>query len=231
MTKGDGVGSAGVKRGPNVKAKRLVYGVGVNDADYCVVIRDRVAGTCETCPYYDRWHSMLRRCYSKNALERNPTYENCIVCDEWLYFMNFKRWMEKQDWEGKDLDKDILNNGCKVYSPETCIFVDSRINCVTSTCLKVRGQYPIGVGYRKKHRYKKYNARIQDGSKRVFLGDFENPEDAHKAWQKAKVRIMQDFLDNFSNEEDPRLIRSISELQGAIQKDIDNGRITQKVEW
>jgi len=36
--------------------------------------------------------------------------------------------MERQDWEGKHLDKDILIPGNKIYSPDRCIFVSSLIN-------------------------------------------------------------------------------------------------------
>ena len=56
-------------------------------------------------------------------LERRPAYKDVVVRQEWLTFSNFKRWMEKQDWEGKQLDKDIIVLGNKVYSPETCAFV------------------------------------------------------------------------------------------------------------
>lgn len=79
------------------------------------------------CPYYKRWIDMLRRCYAKNENKIRNTYENTIVCNDWHRFSNFKYWMENQDWEGKDLDKDILGDG-DLYSPETCCFVPEAVN-------------------------------------------------------------------------------------------------------
>ena len=38
---------------------------------------------------YKAWNSMLRRCYSKNEKNKFLAYQNCTVCDEWLYFPNF----------------------------------------------------------------------------------------------------------------------------------------------
>lgn len=31
------------------------------------------------------------------------------MADEWNTFSNFKNWMEKQNWEDKQLDKDIID--------------------------------------------------------------------------------------------------------------------------
>ena len=116
--------------------KCLVYGVGINDADYRVQenkcytnnLGKRATEVLWRCPYYDRWYGMIRRCYSERELSRFPTYKGCSVCEEWLTFSNFKSWMEQQDWEGKHLDKDLLIYKNKVYSSETCVFVDYKVN-------------------------------------------------------------------------------------------------------
>ena len=112
-----------------VKPKRLVYGVGINDADY-VVQKWETIGYVNgkqkqkliwICPYYSAWKSMLKRCYSSKYQDKRPTYKGCSVSDEWLTFSVFKVWMEKQDWEGKQLDKDLLFEGNKIYSADTCV--------------------------------------------------------------------------------------------------------------
>ena len=114
-----------------MKPKILVCGVGINDADYVVkkfetigyVDGKRKRKLVWTCPYHRAWESMLKRCYSAKYQERQPTYKGCTVSDDWLTFSNFRAWMIAQDWEGKHLDKDLLFEGNKIYSTETCVFV------------------------------------------------------------------------------------------------------------
>ena len=123
--------------------RRLHLGVGVDDASYRV--NPVINGKYQMCPYYRKWTSMINRCYSAISHARNPTYKGCIVSDEWLVFSVFKAWMEKQDWQGNDLDKDILFYGNKLYSSSTCLFVDPKINRLIETNNAKRGKYPIGV--------------------------------------------------------------------------------------
>lgn len=77
---------------------------------------------------YTVWGSMLERCYSVKTQNRNPTYKNCIVCDEWHNFQNFAEWFYKNHKEGLQIDKDIKGDG-KLYSPKTCCFVTNQVNC------------------------------------------------------------------------------------------------------
>lgn len=106
----------------------LVYGVGLNDANYQTAFT-AASGSKRIvvwrCPYYQKWVNMLERVYGSNRV----AYAGVSVCEEWLTFSNFRSWMEKQDWEGKELDKDIL--GASVYGPETCIFVHKTVNMLS----------------------------------------------------------------------------------------------------
>lgn len=92
-------------------AKKLVCGVGVNDASYAV--NPLINGKQVMCWIYKKWKSMIHRCYDSKIQARQPAYIGCSVCEEWLTFSNFKLWMEAQDWQGKELDKDILTAGSK----------------------------------------------------------------------------------------------------------------------
>lgn len=170
-------------------AKKLVYGVGVNDADYFVVNSKIINGKVKklwSCPFYSRWKNMLHRCYSENYHKRNPTYADCYVCSEWLTFSNFKQWMEKQDWEGKDLDKDILIKGNRVYCPDACAFVDKHINYFILDNAGRRGGLPIGVSFDKNRG--KYIASCSFKGKLCNLGRFDSKEEASAAWIDAKVK-------------------------------------------
>ena len=76
---------------------------------------------------YSVWTSMLERCYSSAYLEQNPTYRNCYVCEEWLNFQVFAEYYEetyprKAKRGDYHLDKDILINGNKLYSPVNCLW-------------------------------------------------------------------------------------------------------------
>lgn len=171
---------------------KKAYKHGINDANYNVNVYDSSSGKLVrlwTCPYYSRWIDMLKRCYSETFHKRQPTYIGCTVCDEWLYFSNFKRWMEKQDWSGKHLDKDLLVKGNKIYSPETCIFVSQAINNFTNDHSLASGNMPTGVNFHKSSG--KIHARCGNPitGKREYLGEFDCQNKAHKAWAKRKHEI------------------------------------------
>lgn len=166
-----------------------VYGVGINDADYQVQINRRTNGKQKlewVCPYFSRWQVMLWRCYSKKQKDRSPTYKGCSVSDEWLRFSNFKSWMESQDWEGKELDKDILVEGNKIYCNERCVFVDRKVNCfVKGPRARAENLLPGVDRSGSGGSYKAVCLNPFTG-KREYLGVFSSQDEAHKAWRKRK---------------------------------------------
>lgn len=99
-----------------------VFGVGVNDCYEFIRTGDKIRSS------YQSWVNMLQRCYSIAWHKRHPTYIGCQVCDEWLYYSNFKRWSDENYRDGYELDKDILAKKAKLYSPVTCVFVPHYIN-------------------------------------------------------------------------------------------------------
>lgn len=165
---------------------RLVYGMGINDADYPVFHINKDDNGCTSrgfCPFYKRWSDMLRRCYSN----KYPSYVGCEVCDEWLVFSNFKSWMETQDWEGKDLDKDLLIEGNKVYSPDTCVFIHPSINNFLINNGASRGLYPIGVSTANGRFKAECNNPLK--GKKEYLGYYDTPEEAHQVYLEYKSKL------------------------------------------
>ena len=132
--------------------KGVLYGKAVNDADYVVKYRDVIEGKIKhkCCPIYSVWKDLMRRCLCQDYKDKHPAYTDTTCCEEWLLFSNFKSWMEQQDYEGKQLDKDLLVYENKVYSPETCVFVSKEVNVFMVKGDSVRGKYPLGVSYRNK---------------------------------------------------------------------------------
>jgi hypothetical protein len=89
-------------------------------------INDMPRGS-STTPQYQKWASMYHRCYSQKSLKKAPTYLGCYVCIKWRWFSNFYDWMNKLDWEGKHLDKDLLGDTYE-YSPDKCCFISGELN-------------------------------------------------------------------------------------------------------
>lgn len=198
-----------------MKQRKLVCGVGINDADYLVKI-DKTVGYTEEgkairkcvwfCPFYQKWSDMLKRCYSERIQNKYPTYRGCSVTEEWLKFMTFREWMVEQDWEGNCLDKDLLFKGNKLYSPETCIFVPAIVNRFLTECTSVRGEWPIGVYFHKLTG--KFKAQCQEFQtrKNISLGLFNDPESAHKEWLKFKKKQAKLLADQ---QKDPRVAKAL----------------------
>lgn len=196
-----------------LRRRRLVYGVGVNDADYIISIQDENKRLI-TCPYYSRWSEMLKRCYSDKYQKKKPTYIGCEVADEWKRFSSFKSWMEKQDWKGKYLDKDILVPGNKVYSEHTCTFVSRELNSLLSHERSSCGSLPLGVTFSKKK--KKFVVRCNIGSRRVYLGEYSGYAEASAVYRKAKHDAIVMAAEQNERLREPLLARAIIELNGGL---------------
>ena len=193
---------------------KLVYGVGVNDLPYRTQVKEEITKNggkriwkhVFICKYYEAWRNMSERCYSKKYLESYQSYIGTSVCSEWLSATAFKKWMEKQDWSGKCLDKDIIVPGSKLYSPETCAFVLTATNSFVIASDASRGDYPIGVSLFK--RTGKYRAKCGNHftGKKEHLGLFLTTEEAHEAWRKRKHELAQLIA---ATESDPRVVQSL----------------------
>lgn len=188
------------------KKNKLVYSVGVNDYEGRVKINGKMIKS------YDTWKHMLERCYDEKYLSKRPTYIGCTVCDEWLYFSNFKKWFDENyrwdlDEEGLRpcLDKDLLVKGNKIYSPNTCIFLPNNVNSFMTNKQSHNTSGYIGVTWCKK--YGKWEAQIKDfvTSRNKFLGYFENILDAHLAYvdgRKNQCEKVKEYLRSLGYEED-----------------------------
>ena len=196
-----------------MKPKKLVYGVGTNDADYNVVKYEttEVNGVKKqkqvwVCKYYQTWINMLERCYSAKCQERYPTYRGCTVSEDWLVFSKFKAWMEKQEWEGKDLDKDILIEGNKVYSADTCVFVTRMVNTFIIDSGAARGEWMIGASWHKAAGKFQSMCKNPFTKKLEYLGYFDCEQEAHNAWRKRKLELAHELA---AIQTDPRVAKAL----------------------
>lgn len=189
--------------------RKPLYGVAINDAPYPVTEYYTLNGVTKrrlACNFHRVWSDMIRRCYSERFKEKYPTYKECTCCPEWIYFSKFKAWMETQDWEGKELDKDLLFEGNKIYSPETCIFIPQRVNKFMHSGIRVSEKTPdsnspyIGVTWSRQDKIYKAQSVTVIGKIHVSLGCFKDPLEAHNAWrafkyEQAKILIEIENLD------------------------------------
>lgn len=163
-----------------------VYGVGIVGENVNVLSKE-----------YQAWHDMLRRCFDKKTKIKRNTYKDCMVCDEWLIYQNFYKWLHRQEnfekWLHGDrwaVDKDIIFKGNKLYSQKTCFLVPNRVNAQLLKTDALRGDCPIGVTYHKQSC--KYEAQSNDGNgNKVHLGLYNNKNDAFNAYKIYKEKVIK----------------------------------------
>ena len=105
--------------------KPTVYGIGYKDMPRGWTTENQLNNRI-----YNIWRHMLLRTTIKWQ-EKYPTYQGTTVSEEWLYLSNFvedikildnyDKWVENN--QTYLLDKDVLGNGQKHYSKETCCFL------------------------------------------------------------------------------------------------------------
>ena len=201
---------------PNRKKRQsLIQGIGVNDADYLVYHTDAL-GKTHKCPYYNTWNNVLYRCFNKAFQLKNPTYADCTLEQSWIYFSNFRSWMELQDWKDKAIDKDLLIQGNKHYGPDTCVFVSAALNNLLTLRPKNRGIYPLGVCKTHINGYVYYKASCSDPEGQTCIGYFKTPEEASDAYQKRKREVVLRYAQKESHIELRRSLEALANSQQTI---------------
>lgn len=190
-----------------VKGKTVAF----NDADY--MVEPTINGKRVSCKFYRTWHHMIHRAYGNIFKLNNQTYIGVTVCESWLTFSNFKKWMESQNWHGNELDKDIINPNNKIYSPDNCCFVSSKVNLLLGNCRARRGKYPIGVYFNRVSN--KFQASCSDGNgASKHLGFYKTPELAHAAWLKFKLSVIDEVIATLT---DIRVIEGLTRHKVLLQ--------------
>ena len=167
------------------RAKRGLYGVAVNDSKERISIKGKVIQS------YVTWKLMLERCYSIKK-NKNLTYRDCSVCDEWLFFSNFKKWFDDPEngyIEGYQIDKDLLVENNRVYSPETCCFIPNLINSQIKKYTTKQHGCTTGVYYRE--RDGKYTVSHTFDGKNNYLGVFDTLQEAQDAYKHSKENCIK----------------------------------------
>ena len=128
------------------------------------------------------------------------------VCDDWLVLSNFKLWMELQDWHGKQLDKDIIKPGNKVYSPDCCAFVPNYVNSSLVDRKVARGNTPQGVYKCKDKCPNPFQVQISKNMVKTTIGYFATESEASAAYTTAKAEYLRELAET---QEDNRVARGL----------------------
>lgn len=156
---------------------------------------------------YRTWRNMLTRCFDEEYKLKHNTYLGVTICEEWLNFQVFAEWYYNNiyfiDDEEMNLDKDILNKGNKVYSPETCIFVPQRINKLFTKTNKNRNGLPVGVFYNKKNNNYVAGCSVYNLEKKKKevkrLGSYSTPEEAFEVYKQFKESYIKQVADYYKD--------------------------------
>ena len=76
-------------------------------------------------PWYNSYHSMMDRCYRKNA-KNYPFYggRGIVVCEEWHNIEKFERWAKEIGFQkGLTLERKDVNGN---YCPENCTWATKK---------------------------------------------------------------------------------------------------------
>ncbi len=165
---------------------------------------------------YNTWVNMLMRCYYSKYHEKESTYKDCTVCNDWLNFQNFAKWFYDNYYEIEGqrmcLDKDIINKGNKIYSPETCIFVPQIINTLFVKRNNDRGKSPIGTKFRKNGKYQVdcsiYDFKINE-SKSIYLGVYNTEIEAFNVYKEFKEKYIKEVANLYKDKIPQKLYNAL----------------------
>ena len=177
-------------------SRRKVYNLGVNDADYVIRYRDE-GGKFVTCPFYMTWMRILKK-VSKSQV---------TICDEWLSFSCFKKWMEGQRYKGHVLDRELKVLGSTHYSPANCLFLTPVIKALLVRKKKNNGQ---AEGVHWKERDKVFVSQISRKGRRCYLGNYATEAEASDVYREAKATYLKKVAEK-EPEEVKHLLRVYAE--------------------
>ena len=159
---------------------------------------------------YAYWQRMIVRCYNEKEQQKPScrAYIGCAVDDHWHNFQNFADWACKKEqssfkegdkiWE---LDKDLLVDGNRVYSADTCTFLPPDINIFLSD-RDWSEKCPRGVNYIKpatSGAKEGWIARCHVDGKRLYLGYYDDPMIAFYKYKEVKEQYAKTLAERYKD--------------------------------
>lgn len=179
-------------------------GVYVRKVTRSALLWDNLTSRCKQ-PYWDKYQT-----YSGTENKFEGYQEFAEWCQNQFGYMSKDR--SGRYWA---LDKDLIHSDSKSYSKENCIFVPNWINTILISCNAARGEYPIGVNLHKATG--KFIGKCEN-----YIGLFDTPMEAHRAWQERKLDILQDAVRHSDVENHTRLLDAIYNQALKLRYQFDN---------
>ena len=156
---------------------------------------------------YKHWKKMRSRCYNIKELNKKKCYQNTLICDEWQDYEKYKVWYDEHYIDGWQIDKDLLSDSEKIYSPQTCCFLPIELNAFLSSFTKnsTSNTPCIGVFIR----YGRYHARYRTPEKYYNLGTFETLEEAKYAYNSFKKQRFLEHIEKYKDQLEPRVLDAL----------------------
>jgi len=192
---------------------KLVRGIGITGSTHTT------KGDGKMLREYTTWQNMLHRC-TKSYWDKCPHYTGVTCSENFKSYTFFYEWCNKQiGFNEKDennkswqLDKDILIRGNKLYSEDTCVFLPRTLNILLVNSVAKRGKYPLGVHFSSK--YKKYVSQCCNGlGGTTFLGNFDNPLSAFKAYKDYKEALILEMVNKYKGLLDNRVYEALLQYE------------------
>lgn len=159
---------------------------------------------------YNVWNNvMLRSNRTGNYSNKFPTYSDCSCSESFAVFNTFKKWYVNQVGYDKQyhIDKDLLFEGNKIYSENTCILLPREINVLFKVTYSSSTIGLVGVT-KCRERYRSLIADPYKGRQK-HLGYFDTPEEAHEAYKMEKSNIILRLIEDYRYDLDPRAVLSL----------------------
>lgn len=157
-----------------------------------------------------KWEAICNRCTEGGSLQRDfPAYVGSK--NKFESFDAFAEWHRSQDGYGSDyeLDKDLLKDGNKVYSPEFCVLIPKKLNLFFGKHTRGRGRLPQGIDDCFEKPRDKVRAQIRVDGKSQHLGFFSEIKDAQAAYIEAKTKYARMYADLYEGTVDERAIHAL----------------------